>query len=205
MFFSFLFTCALSGNMKKRLLMPSRGKTLKLRSAYARRANFSFICWLFCALWLMSLCAPSVLMSKCSLGNRFHPWLCCSPSRLFTCRWQVVQLYWRHEVPCSELITSSSSWGCDGWFETRCCSTLTFKKSKFHVSWSTLNSLQPKEIEDSIHIESQVQASIFSTVGGQSHQWATVCMFSTCSRNGFQNFHRLKINLFWLLNRPQKL
>lgn len=65
MFFSFLFTCALSGNMKKRLLMPSRGKTLKLRSAYARRVIFSFICWLVCALWLMSLCAPSVLMSKC--------------------------------------------------------------------------------------------------------------------------------------------
>lgn len=73
MFFSFLFTCALSGNMKKRLLMPSRGKTLKLRSAYARRVIFSFICWLVCALWLMSLCAPSVLMSKCSLGNPFPP------------------------------------------------------------------------------------------------------------------------------------
>lgn len=40
MFFSFLFTYALSGNMKKRLLMPSRGKTLKLRSAYARRVIF---------------------------------------------------------------------------------------------------------------------------------------------------------------------
>lgn len=40
MFLSFLFTCALSGNMKKRLLMPSRGKTLKLCSAYARRVIF---------------------------------------------------------------------------------------------------------------------------------------------------------------------
>lgn len=93
MFFSFLFTCALSGNMKKRLLMPSRGKTLKLRSAYARRVIFSFICWLVCALWLMSLCAPSVLMSKCSLGNHLHPWFCCSPFRLFTCRQRVVQPY----------------------------------------------------------------------------------------------------------------
>lgn len=110
MFFSFLFTCALSGNMKKRLLMPSRGKTLKLRSAYARRVIFSFICWLVCALWLMSLCAPSVLMSKCSLGNHFHPWFCCSPFRLFTCRQQVVQPYWRHEVLCSELIPNPSSW-----------------------------------------------------------------------------------------------
>lgn len=62
-FFSFLFTCALSGNMKKRLLMPSRGKTLKLRSAYARTVTFSFICWLICALWLMMLCVHSVLMS----------------------------------------------------------------------------------------------------------------------------------------------
>lgn len=83
MFFSFLSTCALSGNMKKRLLMPSRGKTLKLRSAYARRVGFSFICWLVCALWLMSLCAPSVLMSKCSLDNCFHLWLCCSPFQAF--------------------------------------------------------------------------------------------------------------------------
>lgn len=110
MFFSFLFTCALSGNMKKRLLMPSRGKTLKLRSAYARRVIFSFICWLVCALWLMSLCAPSVLMSKCSLGNHFHTWFCCSPFRLFTRRQQVVQPHWRREVLHSELIPNSSSW-----------------------------------------------------------------------------------------------